>query len=376
MNVTNLTKLLKKFGSITFLKICIDLQNVREVMDTITECCDRLTAVHIDSLVFEWQTVEKFYRKFGQQLRHISFRSYLSEEVVDFVFNCSPNVSSISSLYFNKCNANVRPKKLVKIDRLSIFSPKDLESLLRPELLHLKYFHVITRSQFTPNDKTSKMFSYFKNLKVLKILVDYSETDESRIWSKTIESIATNCLQLEYFSFIYRIRGKFNAKECFQSLAHFTGLKKLCFGVFPANNSEEEFDEQITDLTPLKNCKNLMDLTLRLKAINTNVFNGIELIIPQLRQLSFEFGLNITDEVLESMANLKNLVKITITSDVLEITSKGLRVVTNDCKRLKSFSIYNVIRDNDNNERQNIYELSESHPKIDFFIFKRIEEKN
>ena len=271
-------------------------------------------------------------------------------------------------------------KKVLKINEIFVKTQEDLESLLRPELLHLKYFYMRFGIDFIPNDNTFKMFSYFKNLKVLKIHV-FPVENETEIWSQTIESIATNCLQLEYFSLIFEYFGKFNAKECFESFAYFSGLKKLCFRVLPENNygdrnhSKEEFDEQITDLTPLKNCKNLMDLELQLKAIDSNVFNGIDLIIPQLRQLRFVFGLKITDEVLESIANLKNLMKIAIQSDVLEITSEGLRVVTNDCKRLKSFIIYGVIRVNDNNERKKINELIETHPNI-VFNFIKIEEKN
>ena len=118
-----------------------------------------------------------------------------------------------------------------------------------------------------------------------------------------------------------------------------------------------------------------MDLNLRLKAINSNVFDGIDLIIPHLRQLSFEFGFKIRDEVLESMANLKNLMKIAITSDVLEITSEGLRVVTNDCKRLKTFNIYGVIRVNNKYERKHIIQLFETDPNIVFYV-DRIEEIN
>ena len=373
MNVTNLTKLLKKFRFITCLMIDSDLNDMTEVMDTITEYCDRLTEVRISSIVSRWQTVERFYRKFGPNLKRISFFGYRSQEVVESVFKYSPNVTSISYLYVHVLKAEVWPKKSMKFIHLLVRTQEDLEPLLRPELLHLKYFSVFIESDFKPNDNTFKMFSYFKNLKVLEILLFFSEKD-SIIWSKTIESIATNCLQLEYFSFIYRIYERFVAKECFQSLSYFTGLKKICFRKFGKNHSEEEFDEQITDLRPLKNCKNLMDLNLRLEAID-GIFNGIDLIIPQLRQLSFESEHKITDEVLESMANLKNLIKIVMKSDVLEITSEGLRVVTNDCKRLKSFIIYGVIRVNDNNERKNINELIETNPKI-YFNFEKIEEKN
>ena len=252
-----------------------------------------------------------------------------------------------------------------------------MDLLLRPELPQLKYFDIeltLRENYFTPNDNTFKMFSYFKDLKVLTIRISLSEK-WSRIWSKTIESIFTNCLQLEYFSLECKYSGKFNAKECFDSFIHFSRLKKLYFRVIPEQLLIEKFEEQITDLTPLQNCKNLLVLNLRLKAINSNVFNGIDLIIPQLKQLSFEFGLKITDEVLKSMANLKNLKQIRITSGILKITSEGLRVLTNDCKRLKTITICGVIRVYDKNERKNINQLIETHPNI-YFDFKYIEEKN
>ena len=375
INVTNLSKLLKKFRFITNLEIEWIFILYPQVMETITECCNHLTAVDIDLYVRRWQTVEKFFQKFGQNLKHISFCGYCSQEVVESVFLCSPNLSSISNLFVTELNASVCPKKLVKIKGLSVNTQQDLESLLRPQLSHLIYFDTELSSDFKANDNTFKMFSnlkVFKYLKVLKIHV-FPVENESTIWSKIIESIATNCIQLEYFSLECKFSRKFNAKKCFQSFIHFSGLKKLCFRVFPKNYFAQELDEQITDLRPLKNCKNILDLSLRLKNINSNLFNGIDSIVPQLRQLTFEFGLKITDEVLESMAKLKNLVQIEITSDVLEITSEGLRVVTNDCKRLKSFTIDGVIRVNDNNERKSIKKLIETHPNIQF-DFKRIEE--
>ena len=354
MNVTILSKLLNKFRFITTLEICSLLFNMTEVLDTITENSNHLTAIHTDFYLVEPQTMEKFCRKFGENLKNIWFRGYTEPEMVEFVLKSSPNLSSVSRIFGDVLNAKVWPKNVVKINGLFVDSQKELQSLSRPELLHLKYLDIKLISVFEANDNKFKSFSYFKDLKVLKI-DNFTEENESIIWSKNLESIATNCRHLEYLSLEYS--GKFNSKKCFQSFIHFSGLKKLCFKVYPENNSKEEFDEQITDLSPLKNCKNLLVLNLRLKAINSNVFNGIDLVIPQLKQLSFEFGLKITDEVLESMTNLKNLKQIEITTDYLDITSKGLRVVTNGCKRLKSFIIYDDILVNDKNERNKLEEL-------------------
>ena len=86
MNVTNLIKLLKKFRFITTLKIYSDLNDMTEVMETITEYCDHLTAICLDFDTIRWQTMQKFCRKFGQNLKHICFRGYTTEEVVESVF--------------------------------------------------------------------------------------------------------------------------------------------------------------------------------------------------------------------------------------------------------------------------------------------------
>ena len=153
--------------------------------------------------------------------------------------NYSPNLSSVCDLYVDELIAEVWPKKLMKIKGLTVHNQEEFERLFRPELLHLKYFGIEFSSVFNPNDNTFKMFSYFKNLKVLKIHV-FPEENESIIWSKTIESIATICRQLEYFSLECEFSGKFNAKECFQSFIHFSGLKKLCFRVFPAINNSKK----------------------------------------------------------------------------------------------------------------------------------------
>ena len=50
MNVTNLSKLLKKFRFITTLEILSRFMNMTEVMETITEYCNHLTAIRITLL--------------------------------------------------------------------------------------------------------------------------------------------------------------------------------------------------------------------------------------------------------------------------------------------------------------------------------------
>ena len=197
-------------------------------------------------------------------------------------------------------------------------------------------------------------------------------------WRKTIESIATNCRQLEYFlfQFHHRVYQDFNENESFQSLALFSGLRKLCFR--NSDNSSQEINERITDLTPLKNCKNLLDLDLELFTINGNVFNGIESIVPQLRQLRLKcVNLEITDEVLESIAKLKYLIDIQLISYRIRMRSHGLRVLFNGCKRLQHFSAYYyyfIQRVDQRNHNKRMNKMIKSHPNIDFEFERKVSE--
>ena len=357
-NVSILTTLLKKFQFIDTLEIdfCLD-----KLLDTITESCNHLTSMRFNVYDMESEAFKKFCRKFGQQLRHISFNGFgVSQRAMNILFENCRNVSSISNISVQYLSSELILEKLVKLEKIFLVD-NELSNSLFDKLSKLKYLSIdsVREQDYSSIEVLSK---YLKNLKVFKITVSYRSSIKMNIWSKTIESIATNCRQLEYFSFIL-IYSEMYGKQLFQRLVHFSGLKKLSYVI--RANSICQINEWITDLTPLKNCKNLFNLNLELSAINSNVFNGIELIVPQLRQLCLKCpNLEITDEVLESMAKLKYLTDIEIMGKRNTMRADGLRVLINGCKRLRHFAVSYDFTNNPNHKKIN--EMVVKHPNIHF----------
>ena len=375
-----LTILLEKFQFIDTLET--DFLS-EDFWDTITEYCNHLTAISISGYNIKTRSkaLKRFCRKFGKQLRHISFCGYSTRDEVVFkaMFRNLPNVTTVSHILVDYLNSELSLEKLVKMDAISVTEyPQFLTNLLFDKSFNLKYLSLdfFFDADYPFKKKLSKDLKNLKNLRVLKIGGYPHSSTESDIWSKTIESIATNCRQLEYFSFDFYPpwdNQYLYEKQFIQSFANFSGLKKLSLKT-PDDSLQElyhnrKLNEQITDLTPLKNCKNLLDLNLRLVVINRNVFNGIELIVPQLRQLCLESAkLEITDEVFESMAKLKYLSQIKIICKVFKRNADALRVLINGCKRLKHFAVKYRYTNNPNLKKIN--EVIESHPNI-HFEFKR-----
>ena len=297
------------------------------------------------------EELKKFCLKFGQQLRHISLNGYPieNEEVFKAMFANLPNVSSISDIRFHYLSSDLLMEKLVKLDAIVVINYTHfLSNVLFDKLFKLKYLSINFKcgADYRFEEKLSNNLKNLKNLKVLIIGAFTHTITEADIWIRTTESIAFNCRQLEYFSFNFHIHWDYQyiyEKQCFQSFANFSGLRKLSFKTndkYMQPIRQYNLNEQITDLTPLKNCNNLFVLDLQLFVINRNIFNGIELIVPQLRQLFLKCeNLEITDEVLESMAKLKYLSQIHIICKINKMSADGLRVLINGCEHLKHFAV-------------------------------------
>ena len=363
----SLKTLLKKFQFIDTLEIDFFLG---KVLDTITESCNRLKAIKIDVHNIDLEALKNFCRKFGQQLRQISFSgNRINEQVFKDVFKCLTNVSSISNIPVHYLSSELILEKLVKLDTTFVGRYPELSDSSFDQLFNLKYLSIHFKRE-QDYSLIEEFFKYLKNLKVFKLRAFSQSMNKTNNWSKTIESIATNCRQLEYFSlhFFHFYYQSFYEKQCFQSFAHFSGLRKLSFKT--SDNSYQQINKQITNLSPLKKCKNLLNLKLELFSIKSNIFSGIELIVPQLRQLCLKCAnLEIRDEVLEAIARLKYLMQIQLMSDRIKMSADGLRVLINGCKRLKHFYVrYSVPVKRINKIRIN--EVIERHPNI-HFDFKR-----
>ena len=81
-----------------------------------------------------------------------------------------------------------------------------------------------------------------------------------------------------------------------------------------------------------------MVLKIIVKYIDENIFDGIHLILPQLKMLWF--GTNrchkMTDNSLKSIAKLKDLTHLRLNRlNDLDITAKGLKYLIDSCERLK-----------------------------------------
>ena len=357
-----LTILLKKFQFITTLEIDYFFD---EFLETITEYCNHLTSITISCYNIDLEALKRFCGKFGQLLRHISIIETNGNRIgvkdLRTLLNILPKLSSISDIPFQYLSSEPILEKLVKLDTTFFGRYPELTNVILEKLVNLKYLSISFIGYSSDYHLFQILSKYLKNLKVFKIRA-YTQTFNK----SDIESIATNCRYLEYFSLDINDQNV-DEKQCFRSLVQFSGLRKLCF----RNTFGRQITEQITDLTPLKNCKNLLNLNLELFAINRNVFNGIELIDPQLRQLCLNCpNLEIRDEVLESIAKLKYLTQIQIKCNTNKIRADGLRVLINGCEFLESFSFISSLYFIPIDTNQRINKLIENHPNIRF-EFKR-----
>ena len=350
INVPNLRSLPKKLRFITTIEIYENLEYMTQFVDTITDNCHHLTAFYFSYDFVESEVLKKFCLKFGQQLRHISLITYVIEEKTDILFELSPNVSHISNPKYRDMKNKYLSQKLVKINGLCLKNADQFSLLSHQKLLNLQYLEIWVRVEFKPEIDSIPELSQLKNLRVLKISVNYCCIG-SDIWPKTIQSIGTNCLHLKYFQFDRYIRDKVIAKKCFEDMVHFCGLKKLYFNVSSDHWTPEE---KISDLRPLKNCKNLLALDLISDAFGDNFFNEIHSIVPQLRQLSLKSinSFEMTNKALKSIANLKRLTQLEFKDNLkATITAQDIETLINGCKRLKVLRICAIIGVKDTEER-------------------------
>ena len=336
MNVRKLKQLLKKFRFIISIQFGSYFLSPSEILSTITQNCDHLTSIGFDSFKINFEALNEFCLKFGQQLRHISFPSNYKDvdsggDVIKYLLKHSPNLLSVKSL--NNEDLNEFEFKRLKKIKLQLDFRSNYEPFVPVQNLGFLEYMSINLFAKDPNNEFFNELAKLQYLKRLKIECIRSQLGDE-FWAKHIETIASNCEGLQCFEFkliVYDLE-EFNPNKCFQSISYFCGLKTLRFRIY--------CKKPITDLSALKNCKSLVVLKLNLKLIG-NIFNGIHLFVPQLKEFSFDstYGSKMTDKSLESIAKLKYLTHLRLKCSNLDITAKGLKNLIDSCERLKYVNI-------------------------------------
>ena len=335
INVFNLERLLKKFQFINAIEIDSICLNKTQVVKSITQNCNHLISVGFSLYDVQLNTLKKFFQKFGQQLKHISLQ-HLQKDSIKYLLKWSPNLISIKQLNVEEFDEFVF-RRIISIEiNLNLRTTEENKSkYFFEKLKNVQYLSLVITSNDLNEDFLIK-FTEMKKLKALKIKTMDSITKDEN-WKQCFESIATNCVDLKYFTFIFGsafvLPNYMNTNECLQSISHCSGLKILRF--YPNGAC------RINDLTPLKNCKRLLVLDLGVRGINDNILDGIHLIVPQLKELSINsfYNLQISDKGLEYISKLKYLTKLRLSLDQFDITAKGLKYLADSCERLKFVEI-------------------------------------
>ena len=200
-------------------------------MNTITQNCKHLTSIDFNAIGVNFKALKKFCKKFGQQLRHISFQFYLysDEELVKYLLKKSPNLLSIRK--FNVKNINDFVFKRLKKVELDFWPIDENEPQISPQ--NMKFLENL-RIRMWLNDPNKVFVDEFAKLKYLKALKIhcFGSKLKDEIWAQNIATIASNCIGLQHFDF--KVKTNFqdlNPNICFKSISYFRGLKTLSFGM-------------------------------------------------------------------------------------------------------------------------------------------------
>ena len=149
-------------------------------------------------------------------------------------------------------------KRLEKI-KSGFWSIDENESQISPQNIKLLEFMSIRLSSNDPNNDFFNQLSQMNYLKVLKIHC-YGSGFKDEIWAQNIVTIASNCVGLQNLDFQVRTGYQdLNPNVCFQSISYFHGIKTLSYCIY--------CEQPITDLSALKNCKNLLVLKVITKGV-------------------------------------------------------------------------------------------------------------
>jgi hypothetical protein len=310
-----------------------------------------------------------FGSSFGQKLKFISLCSNSNREMLA-LFRLTPNlekvkITQISSEFveiFLPKLKEIEIKFVYSIEELKLFSDKYHKQVKKLEIS--LYFDFILVLEYMNNCLTQ--LARYVSLESLYIIVKdiFSLPINSSIDSGLI-AIGKNCQKLKDFSLILGfINHELIAGELFDIIGHFHALEKL----YIQSNS---YRKNCGNVKSLEKCKNLKVLYLSLPLLSDKNFEGIDKYLPNLTNfLMTETNNGISNKTMYSLAKLKKLNKIIITSE--QIDDLGFCHVINNCPKLRTIVAETDITDYVPNDKitnvslKAFIEIALKNPKIQY----------
>lgn len=380
-SLSNLNKLLKKCNKVT--NISVDTQHMevsakKSVLNAIANHCQHLYGVRFDSqMLFDDNNriVNKFVDKYKHELRSVGI---FAEEFADYgtasrlhnrLVDVSPNLRHISGLCLSSlADKRLLSTKLLSVDKLLIIDDNynHLTSLSNDCFKNLKNLSIEVWISSVKDSTFMESLSQLEGLNTLKI-TSCTRKCVRDLWPKTFKSVAISCKSLTNFAFISLNKDRtFNTRELLESFAEFSSLKKFSL-IADYSESMTSKSNQI-DLRSLNKCKSLTSLDLRFQEVGDEIVEDISSYLPQLKYVSLNGNLTLSDFALEQLEQLENLSTLKFVSHCrLRITVDGIRSLISHCHRFNSLT---CLYDTFANFKQfvAIHELARHCPQIEFKI--------
>jgi hypothetical protein len=336
-----------------------------EVIDIICDNCNHLKELELNGYMdsVSHRMWKMLGNKCGQSLRRISidFDNYseLNKEWMKTLFRLTPNLIECKGIDLNDCvcyesnGQQFWPKLKILYAFFSKRIARDLNLFAQQfsgsvEEIFLEELNVCTEME-NLYFQILKQLSTFEKLKVFDFSIKSSIRYDDII-NTGFNLIAMNCKELRCLSLI----GFDDSNQILKNISStFASLKQLLISLKSFNGNFE----------CLKCCPNLTHLTLRAMFYNDDNFN-LHLYAPQLRVIQIQCNYEVTDQTLQSFANLIDLYSLRLTANTTLITDKALCHFIIRCENIRiinfmkfKLSVTKVAIDLSKNAILNIYNL-------------------
>jgi hypothetical protein len=340
-------KAIEKHSLESILKKCIFIKNIEidcyidgEDLKIFGKYCPYLESIKCEAIGFNEQNLVDFGLKYGYRLKKIYFYKsiYGSAFIKKFLKFCL----NLTEIHCRDCATFISKEKLF-LPELQIINSLDLKEKNFNDLKIMcdKYHDKLRKIQvyshslesIRPLDLMSNIIR-FQNLEKLELRIDFVVETIEQIIDDYIKRLAENCSQLKDLDLrIYN--ENLVTDQIFYAFEKFSSLVKL---VFIINNSEKKFEGSVECF---RFCTNLKLFNIGYKGLNDNFFKDIHLFLPKLRIVQIYYELELTDETIFSLSNLKNLKEFdfrkTLSSNKL-ITDKSVCELINSCENIDRIS--------------------------------------
>jgi hypothetical protein len=317
---------------------CHHIVNNEETLLLINKYCENLKVVKFDFLGISDQTLTEFGLKFGRNLRSlvvlpISDNKYLKLQTEKLLFRFCPNVNSIDETEIDSlivANEKVL-RSLTKV--VGTYDYRSLEKLADHYRNTVKILNVVSEEEYD-YIKSVQQISRLYNLENLRIELESDPNQD--LYVDGIKDIAMNCTKLQSFELSSYVTETEFAFDLFNAFKYFSQLKHLSLYLI-SDFDHEDYKE--INVETLKNCKNLIYLSLYYPRVSDNTFRKIDLYLPKLKyfQLYTENNVKITDDTMKSLSKLKDLKFIYLINNYLHsITDRGFGYILKNCPNLQS----------------------------------------